>query len=372
MARCVVHKSRQSVSFIRALEQVELRRELGDSRSEIDDDVQEAHGREREQRQRLAQLGLDEVEAVEYVLMLSRDEEIANQASLPSSVGEGGSFANTGMNQTHATDIANLEDDLLFDMTDDFDVSFPSPSPSRLVPSKHEQDKSLSTSAPTASSGRASVSQSYITSIPSPRHTPYLAPISYSPTGSTKIQVSPRQKPEPMEAGLKNVGLSMSPLSIGRSNVWQTPSHPSQGGSPSLGNVVGCSRSVPASMEDWIPASTPPRASTSASSTSSRASSSVSSLSHAMTSTAGQRSWSDVARSSLSISNQSGHQPPTSSLTTRSRAVQERHPSRSLLSARLTTNQRPVAFPSFDSEDAELQYVLQLSLAEAKGRDGTE
>jgi hypothetical protein len=372
----------QGVSFIQnpnqfyptvILEQVEMRRELRESRSEIDAEHQtvQSYGREREQRQTLAQLGLDEVEAVEYVLMLSRDEEIARRASLLSSTGEDGSAASTSASHTHPTNLSNQEDDLLFDMTDDFDMNLISPA--RIPPIKRDKDKSQSTSMSPVSSRRASISPHLrITPIPSPRHTPSLSSVSYSPTGSTKIQVSPRQRPEPMEASSNNMGLPMSPLSAGRSNVWQIPPRLSAEGLPSFGNGASSSRSVPASMSDWVSASISSRASASTSpgSPAFRASSSVSSLSRSMAPATGQRSWSDVARSSLpaeAVSASTGQDQPPMSGYTRSQVAPAQRPSRSLLSASLAANQRPAA-P--DSDDAQLQYVLQLSLAKASDREG--
>lgn len=294
--------------------------------------------------------------------MLSRDEERAKQASLLSSIGEDGSIASSSASQ-------NPEDDLLFD---DFDMSFPTPS--RIMPTRRDKDRPQSTSASPTSSRCASVSShSYITPIPSPRHTPSLSPISYSPAGSTKIQVSPRQRPEPTEAGSTNMGMSVSPLNIGRSNAWQIPSHP---GALSLGNSTSSSRGVSASVGDRVSVSFSLPASTSSTPPAFRASSSVGLSTLSMTSVTGQRSWSDVARSSSStgaISSPSGQgQPPTSGSASGSRVVQGQHPSRSLLSASLLANPHRTASPSFDSEDAELQYVLKLSLAEARDLEGTQ
>lgn len=345
-----------------------MRRELRETRSEIDEEhqsVRESYGQEREQRQTLAQLGLDEVEAVEYVLMLSRDEEIARQTSLLSSAGEDGSAAGTSVSRAHPTKLAN-QDGLLFNMTDDFDIGFPSSSQN--PPVKRDEDTSQFPFISRASSRHASVSpHSRIAPMPSPRHTPSLSPLSYSPTGSTKLQVSPRQRLEPMVAGSSD--MPSSPVSVSRSTARQIPSCLPLGGTTSFGNGAVNSRSVPASsMHDWVlgSISPPTSASTSPSSPAPRGGS-VSSLSRSVASTTGQRSWSDIARSTLPVGTVSvprGQGPPSSDAT--SQVMQAQRPSHSLLSASLAANQGPAA----DSEDAQLQYAFHLSLAEAQDQEG--
>ena len=55
-----------------------MHRDIAESRQELEYEqaqTRQVFGREREQRVTLDHLGLSEVEAVEYVLMLSRDEE---------------------------------------------------------------------------------------------------------------------------------------------------------------------------------------------------------------------------------------------------------------------------------------------------------
>ena len=66
-------------------EQVELSRDISESRRELEDEqthTRRAFGREREQHSVLESLGLNEVEAVDYVLLLSREEEEARRAQL--------------------------------------------------------------------------------------------------------------------------------------------------------------------------------------------------------------------------------------------------------------------------------------------------
>jgi hypothetical protein len=69
-----------------SLEQLELYRDITESRLELDDKqayVNRAYGRQKEQQLTLDKLGLDELEALEYVLMLSRDEEHARSMQSP-------------------------------------------------------------------------------------------------------------------------------------------------------------------------------------------------------------------------------------------------------------------------------------------------
>ncbi|KAF8199774.1 WD40-repeat-containing domain protein [Mycena galopus ATCC 62051] len=64
--------------------QLEMHQAIVESRHLLDKEkahVQRAYGREREQRARLETLGLDEVEAVDYILMLSREEAIERERS---------------------------------------------------------------------------------------------------------------------------------------------------------------------------------------------------------------------------------------------------------------------------------------------------
>ncbi|KAF7357686.1 hypothetical protein MVEN_00814200 [Mycena venus] len=63
-------------------QQLEMHQAIVESRHLLEEEsayVQKAYGREREQRARLETLGLDEVEAVEYILMLSREEAIERE-----------------------------------------------------------------------------------------------------------------------------------------------------------------------------------------------------------------------------------------------------------------------------------------------------
>ncbi|KAF7376465.1 hypothetical protein MSAN_00062100 [Mycena sanguinolenta] len=63
-------------------QQLEMHQDIVESRHLLEEEsayVQRAYSREREQRARLETLGLDEVEAVEYILMLSREEALERE-----------------------------------------------------------------------------------------------------------------------------------------------------------------------------------------------------------------------------------------------------------------------------------------------------
>ena len=75
-------------------EQYELRKDISDSFEELEYEreyTRRAMGREREQRLMLDELGLDEAEAVQYVLMISRDEAESRRRTIDGdSIGVGG------------------------------------------------------------------------------------------------------------------------------------------------------------------------------------------------------------------------------------------------------------------------------------------
>ncbi|TCD62793.1 hypothetical protein EIP91_006411, partial [Steccherinum ochraceum] len=147
--------------------QVELYKDIADSRRELEDEqthTRQVFGREREQMSQLDSLGLSEVEAVEYVLMLSRDEEERRRRNSRPRVDDDGVFIG------------------------DFD----------------DLQTPVSTEMPFFLSGTNGTSSGSRSNHQSPRLLPRVAPS----TSNTKVQVSPRVLPEPMEAGL-----SISPIS---------------------------------------------------------------------------------------------------------------------------------------------------------------
>ncbi|KAF7321886.1 hypothetical protein MKEN_00710800 [Mycena kentingensis (nom. inval.)] len=80
-------KERGDISS-KALQYLEMRQQIAESKHLLKEEgrfTQRAYGREREQQARLNSLGLDEVEAVEYVLMLSREEAIERDRTASSS-----------------------------------------------------------------------------------------------------------------------------------------------------------------------------------------------------------------------------------------------------------------------------------------------
>lgn len=352
-------------------------------------------------------MGLDEVEAVEYILMLSRDEEMAKQHDILSSIRDAGP-STVGPNNPSipSTSFRSdfVEEDLLFDLADDVDVNFPPPSPSE-GERRRTQSSTPMSSAVSSRRTSSSTNTRFSTPIPSPRYSSSHASPSLSPTGSTKIQISPRRRPEPMEAG---TSISASPLDLsslsftsGRSNVWNIPPRVIRDEPPSPREVGSGARNPSASLTDWTTGSisvstvgssrAPELFPTSSVSTSVRTTGNGSeSLSTSGDDSAGvPKSWSSVARmlpqpSSSTIptpalNRDATPQRPSGSLPSGSSSLTGAHAtssSQSLLSASLVSKRdvdEPSATPQplpaqfeFESEEAELQYVLQLSLAEAK------
>lgn len=198
----------------KGFKQVELRNEIAEAKSRL---VEESHtswrsiGPELEQLKKLQALGLSEREAVEYTLMLSRDEEL----------------------QRVQRRTEHVEEQEVF-----------------------ESDES---------SGRQSGSDpSYpLSSSPLDRHSPplppsssphrLLVPLAPPPTSNVKVQVSPRFHPEPKKAG----GLPGSP-SDSRSprSVWSSPSRsrPTLGPTPSRATSskqTSTSTSTPTKQNAW-------------------------------------------------------------------------------------------------------------------------
>ena len=161
-----------------------------------------AREREREQRERLEHLGLSEVEAVEYVLMLSRDEANANARA------ENG-FGASDTTETHI----EKEDQGIFegdfdtehnadDDDDDDDrpiftrstVSGSRRSSTSSIPTAWSSSNSLSSSSASLSSRSSHSNLTTVTRTIAMRR-----PIPSS--SNERIQVSPPLKAEPMEAG---------------------------------------------------------------------------------------------------------------------------------------------------------------------------
>ncbi|CDO69933.1 hypothetical protein BN946_scf184836.g7 [Trametes cinnabarina] len=150
-------------------QQMEMQRDIAESRRELEEEearTRRTFGREREQLSTLANLGLDEVEAVEYVLMLSRDEEEAR-------------WRNTTLGEDEGVFMADFDD-----------VPTPMVTPDSMFGSETPSAISSRTSSRSSSDASMSVfhgGRSYTRSVAS--------------SSNHKIQVSPRFRPEPLEAG---------------------------------------------------------------------------------------------------------------------------------------------------------------------------
>ncbi|KAH9936907.1 hypothetical protein B0H21DRAFT_758368 [Amylocystis lapponica] len=310
--------------------QLEMYRDVMESRRELEEEKAYSSriiGREKEQRSTLENLGLNEVEAVEYVLMVSRDEEErrrrAGSQSLPVREDEGIFMADFDDVQTpmvnHAASIT--------------------PEPSSPVSSRAP---SLSTD----SHPDGSVS--------------YNSPPRVMPSARNhKVQVSPRARPEPMEAGL-----SASPHSGSLSSSTGIHSPPTTSDAEQFPAVSrtpsSAGRSAPHTPASWTTA--------------------LRSVSGSPKST--RSAWSKPLRSARSSSDAapahgSGASPPP--LTPR-RLTPPGRPAvsgPSLLFAGFAQQRGENAGAASlsgtleedeNGEDADLRYAIELSLAEARSR----
>lgn len=259
---------------------VEIFREIHETRHELGHEqtfARQNYGRQREQNSTLEHLGLTEAEAVEYILMLSRDEAERRLLTEP--------------REDHEVLLGELDED----------VQTPVISHSSSLGSS-----SYNVSDPFMFGNRARVAPS---------------------SSMAKIQISPRLRPEPMEAGLA----SGSPLSRAGST------------SGSLSSSYSSSRSM-SQIHNQAPSPGDPDQFPSISSTPTKRSVSGSPQSV-------RSAWSAPLQSS----------PPQGGLIAGSSTV-SRSPGVSLLSAKMAT--ATVA----EEDDEDLRYALELSLAEALGR----
>ena len=153
------------------IDSYQLKKMVSESMFEMDMEkvaVQRSYGREREQQQNLDQLGLDEAEAVEYVLMLSREEALASGAQ-----GQAESFeSSTNFSSSRRA----------------------SRTPSPPSPSRSRSDYGLT--------GK---------------------PIAVAPKGKGKAQILPAPR-EPRQAGLDGSGNPSSSRQGTPASVWGSPS----------------------------------------------------------------------------------------------------------------------------------------------------
>src|SRR5258708_27885547 len=182
------------LTFSEYKEQADLRNEIDESHDEQDFEYGAsvmAHSRLHDQMNTLEELGLDEIEAVEYVLLLSRDEEARNRS-----------------NTTDGLSRPVRSDDQLFN--DNIQEAIRTPSDD-IEPNSSESV----TTSPSKSYMTHWRSPQFHMPCPSPSSSSHASPsfTSFSPTlhfvssgypkiaESSKIVVSPRTRPEPTEAG---------------------------------------------------------------------------------------------------------------------------------------------------------------------------
>ncbi|KAF9265067.1 hypothetical protein L218DRAFT_1076054 [Marasmius fiardii PR-910] len=206
-ARKVGKKKARGTTVAKGHDHHMLNQLISDSMHEHDAETQhmrKVYGRERQQRQDLARLGLDEVEAVEYVLMLSREEALAREAQEAQALVEEGVFEG------------------------DFDFGDSSVRVSRgpiASTSARSESSSRSSSGGSSSSPSPGLSasqppppQSLSPSRSSqPIYSPYTPP---RPFSNDKVQVSPRFRQEAREAGWGDHGDEEYPPGAAVSQSW--------------------------------------------------------------------------------------------------------------------------------------------------------
>jgi WD40 repeat protein len=157
------------------LVQLEMQETISESRTLLElqsEHVRRANGREREQLAILENMGLDEAGAVEYVLMLSRDEAVRG----------GGRYSTTNAEEDRATAV----EEGVFE--GDFDDVFTH------LPPNLEPLGVTSSASSSSSSTRHGASTFHIRGRPIPQVN--------ASKSNQKVQLSPPYRPEVMEAGL--------------------------------------------------------------------------------------------------------------------------------------------------------------------------
>lgn len=169
-------------------EQIEIRNEIADAKNRIAEEsrsIRRSVGPEHEQSKKLQSLGLSEREAVEYTLMLSRDEELQRV-----------------QRSSEHVDVDEPEADENLGRQSGFEPSF------------HASSSSSSRYSPPPLSHRS-------TSGTGPNSRELLASLA-PPTSDVKVQVLPRSHPEPKKAG----GLPGSPSDEQSPRSVSSPSKP--------------------------------------------------------------------------------------------------------------------------------------------------
>lgn len=228
-------------------------------------------GRAREQRTALGEMGLEESEALEYVLMLSRDEEEERQRHiLGTSLESTSSFASLPSQSSSDRSESSLHDDSDGDTSprtsihDDDDDGHNEMFPMTPIPSPP-----MSPALTAWSSRRSSVASSA-----QPRAMPT--------SSNRKVQVTPPFRPEAVEAGTSPSAFSLDgPLSVPRTSSSRAPEFPAMSVSSSpndqwTGHVTkaGTANASPRRLPVVSPPTSPPlhpaaRSSTSKTSTTS-------------------------------------------------------------------------------------------------------
>ncbi|KZS90367.1 hypothetical protein SISNIDRAFT_457905 [Sistotremastrum niveocremeum HHB9708] len=177
----------------KGLDNKELKIDISESQRIVDTERKRVaidYGRHREHNQALNTLGLEESEVLEYVLMLSRDEhESQHSQSTTNDVDASGEF----------------EDGLVFgdDDSDHTRTPTPVPSPTASTVGSYNPSSRLSSSVTSSSSFGSAARSSDVRVAKS--------------DSNQKVQVSPRLRPEPTEAG---PSFAASPLSLD-SHPWR-------------------------------------------------------------------------------------------------------------------------------------------------------
>ncbi|KZO97558.1 hypothetical protein CALVIDRAFT_73012 [Calocera viscosa TUFC12733] len=323
-------------------QQIEMERDITDSRRDLQEEqlvVRTKIVREREQLEKLGELGLDEIGALEYALMLSRDEEEKRMLN--------------GLNAS--------EDDLAWQevgsssrrsRTSETDTSpDSSPSVSRGSSYSHEPF--------TTGSWRASASPAarYLSSSARSSSSFLSSPRLAASFTNAKVQISPLLRPEPTHAGASyNADLSISP--------------PTFSLEPS-----GRDASIPTTPINFP--SLPPSSRTSAQSSPQLSPVDGTTPSHATSRSVGNeksrlKRWNVVARSPPATPPLNDITPVVETPLTQFTAppikpVEIHSPGRtSLLSAQLASLTPRDTPRNLDEEDEMLRYVMELSLAEAR------
>ncbi|KAI0742453.1 hypothetical protein C8Q80DRAFT_1108453 [Daedaleopsis nitida] len=306
-------------------QQIEMYRDIAESQRELEEEkgrTRQTFGREKEQLSTLAHLGLSEVEAVEYVLMLSRDEEEARRST--------------------TTERPRFGEEGVF-LADFDDVPTPMATPGNMFDAEPTTFARSRTSLSSAHSSPSSGSYTSASGVQGGRSFPSTVPSS----SNHKVQVSPRAEPEPMEAGF-----STSPL-------------PSRSMSASSSSSTG----IPPMVDDTdhFPAVAVSRTASSAStSTSAAGSSTRGSVSGSPQSFRSASAWSTPLRS---LHSSQAPSPSRVGVGHAAAASPSQSPARSLPGVFQSARRQAEASRSASyDEDEDLRFAIELSLAEARSR----